>query len=59
VREAHASGRTLAEVLRERTDVDGAALLAGARPDVGEAAAQVDAVLAGHEQARYDVGRDR
>jgi 3-carboxy-cis,cis-muconate cycloisomerase len=51
VREAHASGRTLAEVLRERTDVDGAALLAAAAPDVGEAAAQVDAVLAQHEQA--------
>jgi 3-carboxy-cis,cis-muconate cycloisomerase len=54
VREAHGSGRTLAEVLRERTDVDGAALLAAAAPDVGEAAAQVDAVLAQHEQAEHE-----
>jgi 3-carboxy-cis,cis-muconate cycloisomerase len=63
VREAHGSGRTLAEVLRERTDVDGAALLAAAAPDVGEAAAQVDAVLAQHEQAEHEqadtVERDR
>jgi 3-carboxy-cis,cis-muconate cycloisomerase len=56
VREAHAAGRTLAEVLRERTDVDGAALLAAAAPDVGEAAAQVDAVLDQHDRA---VERDR
>jgi 3-carboxy-cis,cis-muconate cycloisomerase len=43
-------------VLRERTDVDGAALLAAAAPDVGEAAAQVDAVLDQHDRA---VERDR
>jgi len=56
VRDAHGAGRSLAEVLRERTDVDGAALLARAAPDVGEAAAQVDAVLADHDRT---VERDR
>jgi adenylosuccinate lyase len=47
VRTAQASGRPLAEVLADRTDVDGAALLP-ARPDTGEAGVQVDAVLADH-----------
>jgi 3-carboxy-cis,cis-muconate cycloisomerase len=47
VREAASAGRPLAEVLAAREDVDVAALLDRA-PDVGEAAAQVDAVLAEH-----------
>ncbi len=52
-REARGSGRPLAEVVRARTDVDAAAVLAaagldGAGPDVGEAGAQVDAALAEH-----------
>ena len=47
VREAAATGRPLAEVLAAREDVDVAALL-GSAPDVGEAGAQVDAVLAEH-----------
>jgi 3-carboxy-cis,cis-muconate cycloisomerase len=47
VREAAASGRPLRDVLAGRTDVDVGALLA-AGPDTGEAAAQVDAVLADH-----------
>jgi hypothetical protein len=47
VREAVASGRPLHEVLAGRTDVDVTTLLAGG-PDVGEAGAQVDAVLAEH-----------
>jgi 3-carboxy-cis,cis-muconate cycloisomerase len=47
VREAAATGRPLREVLAARTDVDVSTLLAGG-PDVGEAGAQVDAVLAEH-----------
>ncbi|MCZ2815866.1 lyase family protein [Modestobacter sp. VKM Ac-2984] len=48
VREAAASGRPLADLVAERTDVDGAALVADGTPDVGEAGAQVDAALAAH-----------
>jgi 3-carboxy-cis,cis-muconate cycloisomerase len=48
-REAVASGRPLREVLAGRTDVDVHTLLAGG-PDVGEAGAQVDAVLADHRR---------
>jgi 3-carboxy-cis,cis-muconate cycloisomerase len=48
VRTAVAAGRPLAEVVLERDDVDGAALIADAGPDVGEAGAQVDAALAAH-----------
>ena len=47
-REARESGRPLAEVVRARTDVDAAAVLASAAPDTGEAGAQVDAALAEH-----------
>ena len=47
VREAAATGRSLADVVAGRDDVDLAALLGGG-PDVGEAGAQVDAVLAEH-----------
>jgi 3-carboxy-cis,cis-muconate cycloisomerase len=47
VREAAASGCPLAEVLAGRADVDVPEILA-AGPDVGEAGAQVDAVLAEH-----------
>ena len=47
VGEAAASGRPLPDVLAGRTDLDVTGLLGGA-PDTGEAAAQVDAVLAGH-----------
>jgi 3-carboxy-cis,cis-muconate cycloisomerase len=46
-REAARSGRPLREVLADRGDVDVAALLA-VPPDVGEAGAQVDAVLTEH-----------
>jgi 3-carboxy-cis,cis-muconate cycloisomerase len=49
VREATSTGRPLAEVLAGRTDIDVTALTAG-RPDVGEAGAQVDAVLAEHRR---------
>ncbi|WP_369133038.1 lyase family protein [Modestobacter sp. I12A-02662] len=48
VRRAAAEGRPLADVVLERPDVDGAALVADAAPDVGEAGAQVDAALAVH-----------
>ncbi len=48
VRAAAAAGRTLADVVLERDDVDGAALLADNNPDVGEAGTQVDAALAAH-----------
>jgi 3-carboxy-cis,cis-muconate cycloisomerase len=48
VRDAAAEGRSLAQLIRERDDVDGAALVADSAPDVGEAAAQVDAALAAH-----------
>ncbi|RBY90395.1 3-carboxy-cis,cis-muconate cycloisomerase [Blastococcus sp. TBT05-19] len=47
VREAAAAGRPLADVIAGRDDVDVTELLAGG-PDVGEAAEQVDAVLAEH-----------
>jgi 3-carboxy-cis,cis-muconate cycloisomerase len=50
VREARGSGRPLREVLAGRTDVDAEALLSAAAPDPGEAAAQVDAVLAEHRR---------
>ena len=50
VREADLAGSPLAEVLRGRADVDVDALLREAAPDVGEAAAQVDAALAEHEK---------
>jgi 3-carboxy-cis,cis-muconate cycloisomerase len=49
VREATSTNRPLAEVLAGRTDVDVAALTPGG-PDVGEAGAQVDAVLAEHRR---------
>jgi 3-carboxy-cis,cis-muconate cycloisomerase len=48
VREAAEEGRPLAEVVLERGDVDGAALVADTAPDVGEAGVQVDAALAAH-----------
>jgi 3-carboxy-cis,cis-muconate cycloisomerase len=48
VREAQRSGRPLAEVIADRTDVDVTGLLGGG-PDVGEAAEQVDAVLVAHD----------
>ncbi|MEU2347111.1 3-carboxy-cis,cis-muconate cycloisomerase [Modestobacter sp. NPDC049651] len=48
VRTAAAEGRPLADVVLARPDVDGAALVADSVPDVGEAGAQVDAVLAAH-----------
>jgi 3-carboxy-cis,cis-muconate cycloisomerase len=47
-RTAAAQGRPLAELVLERDDVDGAALVADSTPDVGEAGAQVDAALAAH-----------
>jgi len=47
VREAQRSGRPLAEVIAGRSDVDVTGLLVGG-PDVGEASAQVDAVLTEH-----------
>ncbi|HYO37107.1 MAG TPA: 3-carboxy-cis,cis-muconate cycloisomerase, partial [Geodermatophilus sp.] len=49
-REARESGRPLAEVVAARADVDVAAVLAAAAPDVGEAGPQVDAALAEHEE---------
>jgi 3-carboxy-cis,cis-muconate cycloisomerase len=49
-REARESGRPLAEVVAARDDVDAAAVLAAAAPDVGEAGAQVDAALAEHDR---------
>jgi 3-carboxy-cis,cis-muconate cycloisomerase len=48
VRDARDSGRPLAEVVADRTDVDVRAVLAAGTPDVGEAGAQVDAALAEH-----------
>jgi 3-carboxy-cis,cis-muconate cycloisomerase len=45
VREASAGGRSLSEVVADRDDVS---IALAAEPDVGEAAAQVDAVLADH-----------
>jgi 3-carboxy-cis,cis-muconate cycloisomerase len=52
VREADLSGRPLADVLRDRGGADVDRLLRSAGPDVGEAAAQVDAVLTAHGVAR-------
>jgi 3-carboxy-cis,cis-muconate cycloisomerase len=49
-RHARDTGRSLAEVVATRTDVDVAAVLGAAVPDPGEAGAQVDAALAEHEQ---------
>jgi 3-carboxy-cis,cis-muconate cycloisomerase len=49
VRQAAAGGRTLQEILTDRTDVDMSTPVA-ARPDVGEAGAQVDAVLEEHHR---------
>jgi 3-carboxy-cis,cis-muconate cycloisomerase len=49
VRAAVASGRPLREVLAGRPDLDARTLLASG-PDVGEAGAQVDAVLADHRR---------
>ena len=49
VQQARESGRPLREVLAGRPDVDVDALLRR-RPDVGEAGAQVDAVLADHRR---------
>jgi 3-carboxy-cis,cis-muconate cycloisomerase len=49
-RQARESGRPLAELLRERGDVDVDALLAAARPDPGEAGVQTDDVLAEHRR---------
>jgi 3-carboxy-cis,cis-muconate cycloisomerase len=48
VRTAAETGRPLADVVLERSDVDGAALVADSTPDIGEAGAQVDAALAAH-----------
>ena len=50
VREAAEQRRPLTELLAARGDVDVDALLAGTGPDVGEAGAQVDAVLAEHRR---------
>ncbi|MEI4279600.1 lyase family protein [Klenkia terrae] len=52
VRQAAREGRSLADVVAERTDVDVAALVAATTPDVGEAGAQVDAALAEHTITR-------
>ncbi|NEM04613.1 3-carboxy-cis,cis-muconate cycloisomerase [Geodermatophilus normandii] len=49
-RHAHDTGRSLAEMVATRTDVDVVAVLGAAVPDPGEAGAQVDAALAEHEQ---------
>jgi len=50
VRAARESGRTLADVLAGRNDVDVDELLTAAAPDEGEAGMQVDAVLAEHRR---------
>ncbi len=50
VQQARESGRPLAQVLAGRPEVDVEALLRAAAPDVGEAGAQVDAVLAEHRR---------
>jgi 3-carboxy-cis,cis-muconate cycloisomerase len=49
-REARESRRPLREVLAGRSDLDVDGLLTAAAPDPGEAAAQVDAVLADHRR---------
>lgn len=50
VQQARESGRTLAQVLAGRPEVAVEALLRAVEPDVGEAGAQVDAVLAEHRR---------
>jgi 3-carboxy-cis,cis-muconate cycloisomerase len=50
VQQARETGRPLADVLAGRSGIDVAALLQAAAPDVGEAAAQTDAVLAEHRR---------
>jgi 3-carboxy-cis,cis-muconate cycloisomerase len=50
VQQARETGRPLADVLAGRPEVDVVALLEARAPDVGEAAAQVDAVLAEHRR---------
>jgi 3-carboxy-cis,cis-muconate cycloisomerase len=50
VRTARERGRSLADVLAGREDVDLHELLAAAAPGAGEAGAQVDAVLAEHRR---------
>ena len=50
VQQARESGRTLTQGLAGRPEVDVEALLRAAAPDVGEAGAQVDAVLAEHRR---------
>ena len=50
VQQARETGRPLADVLAGRPGLDVAALLEAAAPDVGEAAAQTDAVLAEHRR---------
>jgi 3-carboxy-cis,cis-muconate cycloisomerase len=50
VQQARETGRPLADVLAGRPGIDVAALLEAAAPDVGEAAAQTDAVLADHRR---------
>ena len=56
VRSAAADGRPLTDAVLARNDVDGAALVADAAPDVGEAGAQVDAALAAHVLAVQQLG---
>jgi 3-carboxy-cis,cis-muconate cycloisomerase len=50
VQQARETGRSLAQLLAGRPEVDVEALLRAAGPDVGEAGAQVDAVLAEHRR---------
>ena len=50
VQQARETGRPLADVLAGRPGIDVAALTAATAPDVGEAGAQVDAVLADHRR---------
>jgi 3-carboxy-cis,cis-muconate cycloisomerase len=50
VQQSRETGRPLADVLAGRPEVDLDALLRAAAPDVGEAGAQVDAVLAEHRR---------
>ena len=50
VQQARETGRPLADVLAGRPEIDLAALTAATAPDVGEAGAQVDAVLTDHRR---------
>jgi 3-carboxy-cis,cis-muconate cycloisomerase len=50
VQQARATGRPLVDVLAGRPGLDLVALTAAVAPDVGEAGAQVDAVLADHRR---------